>query len=104
MKFKIKSLAISLVAALVLIEGYLIVSSILDNYNENNQTQNYCVQKCDYNPSSFLWEFTGDNFTKGFKTREECFNYCTKVKQGFVYYYNSATASLGSVFIKFMVK
>jgi hypothetical protein len=72
-----------LAAALVLIEVYLITSSILDKTNENNQIQVYCGEKCNYNPDSLLWEFTGENFTKGYTTRQECFNYCSKVKQGF---------------------
>ena len=83
MKINIKLLAILLAFALVLIEVYLITSSILDKVNENNAVQSYCGIKCEYNPASFLWEFSGENFTKGFTTREECFNYCSKVKQGF---------------------
>ena len=83
MKMNIKSIAIFLAIALVLIEAYLITSSILDKVNENNAIQSYCGIKCDYNPRSFLWEFSGENYTKGFTTEAECFNYCSKVKQGF---------------------
>jgi len=83
MKINIKLLAIILAIALVLFEAYLIASYILDKTNKNNEVQSYCVIKCDYNQSSLLWEFSGDTFTKGFTTKEECFNYCSKVKQGF---------------------
>lgn len=83
MKINIKFIAIFLAIALVLIEAYLITSSILDKVNENNAIQSYCGIKCDYNPISFLWEFSGDNYIKGFTTRQECFNYCSQVKQGF---------------------
>jgi hypothetical protein len=83
MKIKIKIVAIFLAIALVLIEGYLIASSILDKANENNAVQTYCSVKCEYNPATFLWEFTGDNYTKGFTTRNECFKHCSDVKLGF---------------------
>jgi len=84
MKLNIKLIAIFLATALVLIEGYLITSSILDKINQDNKIQSYCGLKCEYNPDSFLWEFSGNSYTKGFTTRTECFNYCSKVKQGFV--------------------
>ncbi|MCX6722647.1 MAG: hypothetical protein NT094_01090 [Candidatus Staskawiczbacteria bacterium] len=83
MKINIKILAIILVIILILIEGYLITSYILDEANTNNELQNYCGAKCSYSPSSLMWEFSGETFTKGFTTKEECFNYCSKVKQGF---------------------
>lgn len=83
MKINIKIIAIFLAIALVVIEVYLITSSLLDKVNQNNAIQSYCGIKCDYNPNSFLWEFSGDNFTKGFTTRQECFKYCSDVKQGF---------------------
>lgn len=80
---KIKIIAIFLAIALVLIEGYLITSSILEKVNDDNQIQNFCQAKCNYNPASFLWEFSGETYTKGFTTRQECFYHCAKVKQGF---------------------
>jgi hypothetical protein len=85
MKTIIKLLAVILAVALVLIETYLIISSIIDKNNENNQIQSFCAIKCDYNPSSLLWEFSGDTATRGFTTRDECFSYCSKVKQGFAF-------------------
>lgn len=88
---------IFLAIALVLIEGYLIASYILDKINNNNEIQSYCGVKCDYNPSTLAWEFSGDSYTKGFTTREECFNYCSKVKQGF-------TASLLNSVLKIFKK
>ena len=92
MKFNIKIIAIFLAVALVLIEGYLIASSVLDKINNDTQIQNFCSAKCDYNPDSFLWEFSNDTTTKGFTTRDECFKYCSQVKQGF------AASLLNSVF------
>jgi len=80
---KIKIILIFLVFSLVLIEVYLIASSVLDKVDLNNKIQSFCGEKCDYNPSSLLWEFSGETFTKGFTTRNECFNYCSRVKQGF---------------------
>lgn len=83
MKINIKILAIILVIILILIEVYLIATYILDKSATKNEIQNYCGVKCSYNPSSLNWEFSGDTFTKGFTTKEECFNYCSKIKQGF---------------------
>jgi len=83
MKINFKIISIFLAIALVLIEVYLIASSITDKTKENNQIQSFCSIKCEYNPSSLLWEFTGETYTKGFTTRQECFNYCAQVKQGF---------------------
>ena len=77
-------LVICLISALVLIEGYLIISSYAEKREEGNKIQIFCQAKCKYNPGSFLWEFSGDTYVKGFTTREECFNHCSKVKQGFV--------------------
>ena len=105
MKINIKIIAIFLALALVLIETYLIASSIVESSNTNSQIQSYCSEKCDYNPGSFLWEFSSDTYTKGFTTREECFNFCSKAKQGFVYnFLQSSTASLESVFEKLIGK
>jgi len=83
MEKKIKLLAFFLAFALVLIECYLIASSALDSINTNNELQSYCGQKCDYNPDSLMWEFSSDTITKGFTTRNECFGYCSKVKEGY---------------------
>ena len=83
MKINIKLLAIFLAIALILIEGYLIASYMLDKANTKNEIQSYCGLKCSYNSGSLTWEFSGETFTKGFTTREECFNYCSKSRQGF---------------------
>ena len=103
---KIKYLAIFLAIALVVIEIYLITSSIIDKYNNENIIRSYCETKCVYNPASFLWEFSGENIMKGYTTREECFVYCGKVKQGFVFNfienfnYASVLDSIKNIFSK----
>lgn len=98
MKINIKLLAIFLAIALVLIEAYLITSSVLDKNNENNQIQSFCTQKCGYEPSAQMWQFSGDSGIKGFTTKEGCFGYCSKVKMGFAYILESSVADfLGSV-------
>jgi len=102
---KTKVLVISLAVVLVLIELYLIASSVIDKNKETNQIQSFCSARCKYDPSSFLWEFSGDTFTKGFTTRDECFNYCSKAKQGFVYnFLENATASINRIFYKIFGK
>ena len=83
MNWKIATMFL-LVTALILIEGYLITSSIIDKEKEKKETQEFCQRKCDYNKDSFAWEFSGETVTKGFTTKEECFNYCGKVRLGFV--------------------
>jgi hypothetical protein len=74
-----------LVIALILIAGYLAFSLISENIAQKQDVQNFCSQKCSYNPSSLFWEFSGDNGTKGFTTKNECFGYCSQARQGFVY-------------------
>ena len=83
MKINLKTVGIFLAITLVIMEGYLIVSSVLEKVNNDNQLSDFCSAKCDYNPSSLLWEFSADTVSKGFTTREECFSYCSKVEQGF---------------------
>ena len=97
MKLNIKVISIFLVVALILIECYLIVSSAIDSNNQNNNIQDYCSIKCNYDPGSLMWEFSGDTYSKGFTTKEECFSYCSKVRQGF-------TASLLNAFLNIIKK
>jgi hypothetical protein len=75
-----------LVLALVLGEGYLIVSVVMAKINTEKDVENFCTQKCNYSQDSFLWEFSGEYSNKGFTTENECFNYCSKVRQGFAYF------------------
>ena len=85
--------------SLVLIEVYLIASSIIEKNNEAKVLESYCKARCDYNPENLLWEFSGDGITKGFTTENECFNYCSLVKQGYVYTIlkEYGTAALGQI-------
>ncbi len=73
-----------IVLALVAIEGYLIVSSVLGKVNQDKDVQTYCAVKCGFNQNTSYWEFSGENGTKGFTTEEECFNYCSKFRMGFI--------------------
>lgn len=82
---KLKLLAFFLVIVLILIEGYLVSSSILEHYSEKKDVQTFCQIKCSYNQGSYLWEFVGETVSKGFTTKDECFNYCEKVRRGFIY-------------------
>jgi hypothetical protein len=88
-----------IIIAVVLGWGYLIFAYITSNAAEKTAVQNYCNQKCSYNKNSFLWEFSNqDGISKGFTTSEECFSYCSKVKEGFAYKIKDyATASLNSI-------
>jgi hypothetical protein len=86
------------VLALVVIEGYLITTSVLDKISQDKSVQSFCVQKCNFNQTSSFWEFSGENAIKGFTTKDECFNYCSKVKMGFAYILKDyASAFLGAI-------
>jgi len=98
----IKKIIIFILAiGLVFGESYLIASLIIDKMNKVEDVQNFCQLKCNYNPDSSYWEFSGEYSTKGFTTENECFNYCSKVRQGFAYFLTEyAPAFLSNFFNK----
>jgi len=81
-KTAIKSL---LAVGLVCLGIYLVFDLVSSDIAQKQDVQNFCTQKCGYNPSSLYWEFAGDNGVKGFTTKTECFSYCSKTKMGFAY-------------------
>jgi hypothetical protein len=97
-----------LVIGLVCFAGYLIFDLVSGDIAQKEAVQNYCTEKCNYNSTSLFWEFSKDNGVKGFTTKDECFNYCSKVKMGFAYAfiqesYASLTSSpFVSGFLKFV--
>jgi hypothetical protein len=94
----IKKIIIYLVVlGLVATEGYLLFTTISGNISSQNETTQYCGVKCNYNQNVLLWEFSGENATKGFTTKDECFKYCGEVKNGFAYY----LSEYGSAFLSF---
>ena len=84
-----------IILAVVIFEGYLIFSYIENRDTQINEVKTFCNAKCKYNDGSAFWEFSGDYATKGFTTQNECFAYCSNVKQGF-------TASLISAILNFI--
>jgi len=87
-----------LIIGLILVAGYLTYSLVSASLAQQRDVNSFCAQKCSYNPSSLFWEFSGDNGTKGFTTKDECFSYCSKVKLGFAYVLESSAADfLGAV-------
>ena len=76
-----------LAAGSICFAGYLAYDLISGNIKREHDTQIFCVEKCKYSQYSYFWEYTGGNATKGFTTENECLNYCTKSRQGFVYRY-----------------
>lgn len=78
------AIKIFLVAGLIFVAGYLTFSLVSENINQKREVSNFCTQKCNYNATSLFWEFAGDNGTKGFTTQNECFSYCSRVKEGFI--------------------
>jgi len=90
MSFK-KILIFLLVLGLIFAEGYLVVSIIMSEINTEKDVQVFCQQKCNYSQDSLFWEFSGEYSAKGFTTKEECFNYCSRVRQGFAYFITEYT-------------
>ena len=91
--------------ALVVIEIYLISSSIIEKKSQDTEVKNYCEARCAYNAQNMLYEFSGEGIMKGFTTKNECYTYCAQVKQGYVYnILSTATASLGSKILDFLKK
>jgi len=74
-----------IVIFLVCLAGYLIFDLVSGNIARKKDVLVYCTEKCSYNQSSLFWEFSRDTGVKGFTTKDECFNYCSKSKEGFVY-------------------
>lgn len=98
---KKKIIVFFVVAALVLIEGYLIVTSVSDSIKEEKEIQSFCEAKCAYSENSYFWEFSGESATRGFTTKNECLNYCQRKTQGFAYYLGKyGTAFLSGIFKK----
>ena len=99
-----KIFVIIVVVALVLIEGYLVISYAVDRTIQQQEVNAYCDAKCNFNPATSMWEFSGDYATKGFTTQNECYLYCSNVKQGFVSFLQNigqyGTAFLGKIFSK----
>jgi len=104
-----RTLIYFLVLALVVGEGYLIISLALEGMNQEKAVQTFCNNRCSYNPNSSFWEFAGDYSTKGFTTQDECFNYCSKVKMGLAYQflmdsYKNSASLLDSIYGKLFSK
>lgn len=99
MKTTIKIMSLIVAFMLVLIEAYLITSSIIEKNNEAKAIEFYCQERCDYNPANLLWEFSGESIEKGFTTKDECLNYCSRIKQGFVYTFlkEQGTAAISNI-------
>ena len=93
-----------LILSLILIQGYLVTSIVLQKINQEADVKSYCNKRCAYNPSSFYWEFSGDYNTKGFTTEDECYDYCRKARTGFAYilqnYGSTFLGALSNVFKK----
>ncbi len=83
-----------LVLGLICLAGYLIFDLVSENIAQKKDVQIFCTQKCNYNQSSLYWEFSRDNGTKGFTTKDECFSYCSRVKEGFTASLFSAVLNL----------
>ena len=87
-----------LVVGLICFALYLTYSVISGNISQKNQEENYCTAKCNYSQYSHFWEFSGEYSTKGFTTKEECFNFCSRSFEGFVFrILDSGYASLMSI-------
>jgi hypothetical protein len=78
------ALILILVLGLIVVEGYLISTSILEKMNQDKDVQSFCGQKCSFSESTSYWEFSGENGTKGFTTQNECLSYCSDVRRGFI--------------------
>lgn len=95
---------IKFIIAIILVcaAGYLIYDLASENLAQKKDVQSFCTIKCNYNPTSFYWEFSADNGKKGFTTEDECFNYCSKVRMGFAYvlkeYGTAFLSSFGGIF------
>lgn len=86
------------ILALVVVEGYLVYNMVSGDINNKRETAQYCGARCNYNQNVLLWEFSGDNITKGFTTEEECLNHCSRVKNGFAYYLSKYSSAFLSFF------
>jgi len=92
-----KILKYFLIIGFICLAGYLTFDLISENIAQKTDVQNFCLQKCNYNESSLFWEFSGDSGVKGFTTKDECFSYCSKAREGFVLrFVNDSYASLTS--------
>ena len=74
-----------IVIVLVCLAGYLIFDLVSGDAAQKKDVLGYCTEKCSYNQSSLYWEFSRDTGVKGFTTKDECFNYCSQSREGFVY-------------------
>lgn len=74
-----------IVITLILVEGFLLISFVGEDAKERKEVEKFCDQNCEYNKNSYLWEFVGENISRGFTTKDECTDYCIDYKQGFVY-------------------
>jgi len=74
-----------LVIFLICFAGYLAYTLIMGNIAKNKDEQVFCAVKCNYSQYSYLWEFSGEDITKGFTTKDECLHYCSQEREGFVY-------------------
>jgi len=89
-----------LAVILVALEIYLVISLVGGNIVKKQEIEKNCEIKCAYNSNSYFWEFSGESATRGFTTKEECFNYCSKKEQGFVAMVRRyGSAFLGAIFL-----
>jgi hypothetical protein len=95
-----------LIIALVFIASYFAYNLISSDITQKNNEQAFCSSKCTYSEFSYLWEFSGEYSRKGFTTKDECFNFCSKSWEGFAYRVtnNSYAALLSLPFVSFFLK
>ena len=95
-----------LIIALIFIAAYLTYNLVSDDLTKKNDEQTFCSLKCNYSEYSYLWEFSGEYSKKGFTTKDECFNFCSKSWEGFAYRVvkNSYAALMSLPFVSFFLK
>jgi len=83
MKSLLKYFLVIVFISLVAFEIYLVFSLVGENIEGKREIEKFCDAKCVYSSNSYLWEFAGEGAVRGFTTKEECFNYCSKKEMGF---------------------
>lgn len=94
MNFK-KLLKYSLALILVAVEIYFLSNYIIETFNDKDQIKKICKTKCAYDDNSYFWEYSGEGAVRGFTTKEECFNHCSRREQGFA----ALMARFGTAFL-----
>ena len=98
MKSPLKYFLVIVFISLVVFEIYLLFSLVGENIEGKREIERICDAQCVYSSDSYLWEFVGEGAVRGFTTKDECFNYCSKKEMGF-----SATVKrYGAAFLSFI--